>query len=180
MLNPRIRAKRLLAEYKRLQEIDRRSELISIEETDNNPPDRYTIHFSCRGILKAIRNEPVYGDLHRVKISLTGTFPTTAPQIEWLTPIFHPNIREYGQEVCIGSWFPAKTLDQLVLMLGEMIQYKNYASHDPLNLEASLWAMKHKQLFPVDKRSLLKSNRADPKIEKNSRIDDLVDIVILD
>ena len=44
-------------------------------------------------------------------------------------------------------------------MLGEMVQYVNYASHDPLNLEASLWAMAHRELFPVDRRLLLDPQR---------------------
>jgi hypothetical protein len=57
-------------------------------------------------------------------------------------------------------------------MLGEMIQYKNYAAHDPLYPEASFWAMSHKNLFPVDKRSLLepwKTALAGPRPEALER-----------
>src|SRR5947209_20159215 len=133
--------------------------LFAIALTHGEPPDRYVFQFTCRGIAAIDNDKPIYSTDHQVSVILTETYPTTAPLMEWLTPIFHPNIRADGQAVCIGSWYPAKTLDQLVLMLGAMIQYQNYASHDPLNLEASLWAMTHKELFPVDDRSLLQPHR---------------------
>lgn len=177
MLNPRIRAKRLQAEYARLRELHDKHGLIAIEQTLNDPPDHYIIRFTCRGIARMIGDQPVYSDLHRVAMALTGSYPTAQPLMEWLTPIFHPNIRENGQEVCIGKWFPAKTLDQLVLMLGEMIQYKNYASHDPLHLEASLWAMQHKELFPVDNRSLLEPYSSGQISQPKVVVDDGIDIV---
>ena len=159
MLNPRVRAKRLQAELDRVRALHDRAGLFAIESTAGDPPDRYIFRFTCLGIAQIVGDEPVYANDHHVAILLTDTYPTTAPYLEWLTPIFHPNISADGRGVCIGSWYPAKTLDHLVLMLGEMIQYRNYASHDPLNLEASLWAMAHKDLFPVEKRLLLDPDR---------------------
>ncbi|HEV3316254.1 MAG TPA: ubiquitin-conjugating enzyme E2 [Candidatus Angelobacter sp.] len=159
MLNPKIRARRLQAEYERVRGLHEQNGLLAIVYVDGEPPDRYVFQFTCRGIAEVVDDAPVYSDQHQVALMLTETYPTTAPLMEWLTPVFHPNIRADGQAVCIGSWYPAKTLDQLVLMLGEMIQYRNYASHDPLNLEASLWALDHKELFPVDDRLLLQPNR---------------------
>jgi ubiquitin-protein ligase len=155
MANPRIRARRLQAEFERVRELHNKGGLIAIEDTRGDPPDRYIVRFTCRGIAAVLNNQPLYSDLHRVSLALTDTFPVNQPLMEWLTPIFHPNISANGEAVCIGSWYPAKTLDELLLMLGEMIQYKNYASYDPLHLEASLWAMAHKDLFPVDRRPLL-------------------------
>lgn len=159
MLNPKIRNKRLRAEYDRVRALHEREGLFAILGTRGEPPDRYVFRFTCRGIAFVLGDEPVYSEEHNVAIILTDTYPTTEPLMEWLTPIFHPNIQSDGHRVCIGSWYPAKTLDQLVLMLGDMIQYRNYASHDPLNLEASLWAMSRKELFPVDRRILLDPNR---------------------
>jgi len=162
MLNPKIRAKRLQAEHDRVRGLHDRKGLVAIETVLGKPPDRYVFRFICRGIASVSGGEPVYSQEHRVAVLLTNTYPTTAPLMEWLTPIFHPNIRSDGQAVCIGSWYPAKTLDQLVMMFGEMIQYRNYASHDPLNLEASLWAMSHKELLPVDRRLLLEPHLRAP------------------
>jgi ubiquitin-protein ligase len=160
MPSPRIRARRLHAEYQRVRKLQDSSALIALEQVLGDPPDRYVVRYTCRGIARVVNDRPIYSELHRVALVLTSTYPTTQPLMEWLTPIFHPNIRPDGGEVCIGTWFPAKTLDQLLLMLGEMIQYRNYASHDPLYLEASLWAMAHKELFPVDERPLVGSLRA--------------------
>lgn len=179
MLNPHIRAKRLRAEYERVRKLHDSGGLIAIEGVLGDPPDRYLIRFTCRGIAQVVGDRPIYSDLHRVALALTSTYPTTQPLMEWLTPIFHPNIRADGQEVCIGTWFPAKTLDQLLLMLGEMIQYKNYASYDPLHLEASLWAMAHKELLPVDNRPLLDLHRP---VQRSQRVrvgESDIDIVIL-
>lgn len=159
MLNPLIRSRRLTAEFQRLQVIHNRRGLIAIEDSRGTPPDFYVIRYMCRGILRIEDGKPVYGNTHRVLIQLTSSFPTTQPLMRWLTPLFHPNVSEGGEAVCVGSWFPAKTLDQLVLMLGEMIQYKNYASHDPLRVDASLWAMQNKHLLPVDNRLLLDPTR---------------------
>jgi ubiquitin-protein ligase len=154
MANPRIRARRLQAEFERVRELHNKGGLIAVENTRGDPPDRYIIRFTCRGIAAVFNGQPIYSNLHRVALALTDAFPVNQPLMEWLTPIFHPNISANGEAVCIGSWYPAKTLDELLLMLGEMIQYKNYASYDPLHLDASLWAMAHKDLFPVDKRPL--------------------------
>jgi ubiquitin-protein ligase len=159
MYNPRIRARRLSAEYGRIKKLHDSNGLFAIERTMGEPPDRYIFRYACKGIATLNNQNPVYSEEHRVALVLTDTFPISMPLMEWLTPIFHPNIRADGQAVCIGDWYQAKTLDELAIMLGEMIQYKNYASHDPLNLQASLWAMQNKSLFPVDNRSLLDPNR---------------------
>ncbi len=180
MPNPRIRARRLYAEYERVRELHDKEGLIAIENISGDPPDRYVIRFTCRGIAAIINGQPLYSNLHRVALILTDTFPTDQPYIEWLTPIFHPNISKNGEAVCIGTWYPAKTLDDLLLMLGDMIQYKNYASHDPLHLEASLWAMEHKELFPVDKRPLLDPHKLIQSPPQARPKSDIVDIVILD
>ena len=56
--------------------------------------------------------------------------------------------------VCIGAWWPAKTLDELLLSLGEMIQYKNLDPSDPMNSKAAAWASRNRHLFPIDDRPL--------------------------
>ena len=167
MLNPKIRAKRLRAEYDRVRALHDRGGLFAIQAAHGEPPDRYVFHYTCHGIAMVLGGVPIYSADHQVAVTLTDTYPTTAPLMEWLTPIFHPNIRSDGP-VCIGSWYPAKTLDQLVLMLGEMIQYRNYASHDPWNLEASLWAMSNKELFPLDNRAILDPHQTSLQAKRGS------------
>ncbi len=45
-------------------------------------------------------------------------------------------------------------LDELVLQLGEMIQYKNYNVDDPLDPEATEWTKGNPREFPIDNREL--------------------------
>ena len=76
-----------------------------------------------------------------------------------MTPIFHPNIDETGHHVCIDVWYPSKFLDELCIMLGRMIQYKNFNSYSPLRSDAAIWAVEHEHLLPVDQRPLRRGNR---------------------
>ena len=72
--------------------------------------------------------------------------------------------------MCIDAawWTAARSLDRLVIMLGEMVQYKNF--HDdptkppfPWDPDAARWSrawrQAHPDAFPVDKRELLRPER---------------------
>jgi hypothetical protein len=90
--------------------------------------------------------------------------------MKWLTPIWHPNINHLNGSVCIDAawWTASRSLDRLVIMLGEMLQYKNY--HDdptkppfPWDPEAARWSREyrktHPNIFPVDMRELMRPER---------------------
>jgi ubiquitin-protein ligase len=149
-----IRETRLRNDHKRLLDLVNRSDLIHILNAEGDPPEKYLIRFTCRGIKKLSGNgQPVYSERHEVNVYLHAEYPLKQPQLKWLTPIFHPNIHSTGA-VCIGAWWPAKTLDELLLTLAEMVQYKNLGPKDPMNSKAAAWALRHKSSFPVDDRPL--------------------------
>jgi len=149
-----IREKRLRNEYKRVMELVDRSDFIEVLSTEADPPERYLVRFTCTGVEKInAHGKPVTRDSHEVSIYLHAEYPLKQPQLKWMTPIFHPNIHITGA-VCIGTWWAAKTLDELLLSLGEMIQYKNLDPGDPMNSKAAAWANRHKHLFPIDSRPL--------------------------
>jgi len=90
--------------------------------------------------------------------------------MKWLTPIWHPNINHLNGSVCIDAawWTASRSLDRLIIMLGEMLQYKNY--HDdptkppfPWDPEAARWSREyrktHPNIFPVDHRELMRPER---------------------
>lgn len=149
-----VRDRRLRADFRKLQELIRHSDLIHIESVEGDPPETYIIRFSCIGIAKPGVLRPVYTEQHRVWIQLPANYPTRQPRLRWLTPIFHPNINQTGTQVCIDVWYPSKFLDDLCIMLGRMIQYKNYNPYNPLRIDAAQWAVQHTHLFPVDDRPL--------------------------
>lgn len=156
-----IRETRLRNDHKRIVDLVNRSEFIHIVTTEGDPVERYLIQFTCNGVEKINSSgKPITRKKHEVSIYLHAEYPLKQPQLKWLTPIFHPNIHVTGA-VCIGAWWPAKTLDELLLTLGEMVQYKNFDPKDPMNSKAAAWSLRHKHLFPIDKRDLKGQSLAD-------------------
>ena len=168
-----IRETRLRNDYSRVRDLVNRSDLIYVMDTDGDPPERYRIRFTCRSVEKLRPNgTPIMREVHDVAIYLHAEYPLKQPQLKWLTPIFHPNIHVTGA-VCIGAWWPAKTLDELLLTLGEMIQFKNLDPKDPMNSKAAAWAIRNKQLFPIDTRELKGQSLEDMIVLGDSESDDL-------
>jgi len=153
--SPRLR--RLQSDYERLQRLAAQSDLIRIAAADGNPPEKYVIEFTCRGVERLQGGSPVYRSHHQMGILLTAGYPTTKPGLRFLTPIFHPNILSEG-EVCIGPWYASKWLDELVFMVAEMIQYKipptRETREDVLNPHAVTWLLANKPMLPVDNREV--------------------------
>lgn len=149
-----IRETRLRNDYKNVRALVNRSAFVHIVNTDGDPPERYLIRFTCKGVERVNSSgKPQFREVHEVSVYLHAEYPLKQPQLKWQTPIFHPNIHVTGA-VCIGAWWPAKTLDELLLTLAEMVQYKNFDPKDPMNSKAASWALRHKHLFPVDNRRL--------------------------
>ena len=173
-LNQSPRMRRLRADYELMQELSARSDLISFETKRphaNLPPETYIVTFKCKGIVNVDpQGNPKFGTRHQVEIYLHNQYPQRWPGMKWLTPIWHPNINHLNGSVCIDAawWTASRSLDRLVVMLGEMLQYKNF--HDdptkppfPWDPEAARWCReyrkKHPNAFPVDERELLRPER---------------------
>ncbi len=170
--SPRIR--RLKKDFELMNELAARSDLIQVKANSNRvglPPERYVITYKCKGIVGIDRSgNPKFSEKHQVEIYLHNQYPQRWPGMKWLTPIWHPNINHANGSVCIDAawWSASRSLDRLVVMLGEMVQYKNY--HDdptkppfPWDMEAAHWSRqyrkKHPLAFPVDRRELLRPER---------------------
>jgi hypothetical protein len=151
-----------------------RSDLIKVSaksEYPGMPPERYIITYQCKGVIGMDRRgNPKIGEKHQVEIYLHSQYPQRWPGMKWLTPIWHPNINHANGSVCIDAawWSASRSLDRLVIMLGEMVQYKNF--HDdpskppfPWDMEAASWSRQyrktHPNFFPVDTRELMRPER---------------------
>src|SRR5512147_1809836 len=174
--SPRMR--RLRADYQLMQDLSARTDLISVTAQSprpNLPPERYIVTFKCKSIVGIDKNgNPKYSDHHQVEIYLHNQYPQRWPGMKWMTPIWHPNINHLNGSVCIDAawWAASRSLDRLVVMLGEMLQWKNF--HDdptkppfPWDAEAARWSReyrkKHPNDFPVDHRELLRPERVKVK-----------------
>ena len=168
------RMRRLRADHELMLELAARSDLISFTASSsrpNLPPERYIVSFKCKSISAVDRQgNPKYSEHHQVEIYLHNQYPHRWPGMKWLTPIWHPNINHLNGSVCIDAawWAASRSLDRLVVMLGEMLQWKNF--HDdptkppfPWDAEAARWSReyrkKHPDAFPLDKRELLRPER---------------------
>lgn len=174
--SPRMR--RLKADFTLMNELVSRSDLISfrsISSAPNLPPEKYIITFKCKSIVDVDRaGNPKFADHHQVEIYLHNQYPQRWPGMKWLTPIWHPNINHLNGSVCIDAawWTASRSLDRLIVMLGEMLQWKNF--HDdptkppfPWDVEAARWSReyrkKHPNAFPVETRELLRPERVKVK-----------------
>jgi ubiquitin-protein ligase len=170
--NPRIR--RLRADAELMQALVARSDLIKYATRGVKtgiPPETYIVTFTCKGIVGVDgKGTPKMAEKHQVEIYLHNQYPQRWPGMKWLTPIWHPNINHLNGSVCIDAawWTASRSLDRLVIMLGEMVQYKNF--HDdptkppfPWDVDAARWCREfrktHPRFFPVDTRELLRPER---------------------
>jgi len=170
--SPRMR--RLRADHELMRELTARSDMITFETENVDrglPPERYIVAFKCKGIVGVDKSgRPKFGNRHKVEIYLHSQYPQRWPGMKWLTPIWHPNINHLNGSVCIDAawWTASRSLDRLVIMLAEMVQYKNF--HDdptqppfPWDPEAARWSRayraEHPQAFPVDRREPLRRER---------------------
>src|SRR5688572_4555358 len=170
--SPRMR--RLRGDFELMQDLAARSDLINFKTPGlraGMPPERYIVSFACKSIIGVDRSgKPQYGNNHQVEIYLHNQYPQRWPGMKWMTPIWHPNINHLNGSVCIDAawWTASRSLDRLVVMLGEMLQWKNF--HDdptkppfPWDPEAARWSREyrktHPNAFPLDKRELLRPER---------------------
>jgi ubiquitin-protein ligase len=182
-INQSPRMRRLRADQKRMEELAQQSDLIefkAISAKNGLPPERYIVTYKCKGIVGVDRSgKPKLGSRHQVEIYLHNQYPQRWPGMKWLTPVWHPNINHINGSVCVDAawWTASRSLDRLVLMIGEMVQYKNF--HDdptkppfPWDPEAARWSREYRQknpgVFPVDQRELLRPERI--KLKKQAKI----------
>ena len=94
---------------------------------------------------------------HEVLIKLKREYPyPSGIEVTWLTPIFHPNIRENDGKVCIllvNDWAEGQTVKNVVDALRQLLENPNPDS--PLNREAAQYLLKNPGEFgltPVEKK----------------------------
>jgi ubiquitin-protein ligase len=187
-INPRLN--RLQAEYEKIRELSDRSEFVHILETEGNPPEKYLIQLTCKGISSINGSSPIYSENHHLGIYLPPEFPRKGPVFQMMTPVWHPNIAQNGA-VCYGDdgdhgYSPSMGLDDLVIRIINMIRYENMGLNSAFNVLAAQWASHNQRLFPLDTSQIVQE-KVDIDIfeinivtSENSKPDDnlLNDIII--
>lgn len=165
------RMRRLVSDYEQVKKDFAGHKNIIVTPVGEEPIEKYNVTYFVNGIylLEDGRIETL--GRHEVEITLHAEYPRYKPLCKILTPIWHPNFRD-GQ-ICIGDiWGAGESLTDIIINIGDMIQYKSWNSYSPLSADAAQWAAENKHLFPVGNIDL---NIADYASEKDKVEIDLFD-----
>lgn len=192
-----IKYKRWAREHMHLSEIDSEVILWEVKETATalQIPTKYHIHYKIKSII-GIDDEqnPILSSHHVMELTLPPGYPMEPCKIYMLTPTWHPNIKSEGVHkgrICgnVKNFGKAFDLYQMVLRVGEILQYKNYhAQHVPPYPEDSTvahWVTnfaepngildKSKEIY-IDDTSLvrLKNNNTNTEEAKPEKVEPIV------
>lgn len=145
-MNARLR--RLYADSQKIQDEFTGHPHIEVVPLLGDPPEAYQITYHVTGLrLDRATNRPVRIREHRARIYLHQNYPREKPKCVMDTDIFHPNIGPY---ICIDDyWAAGESIADVIIQIGEMIQYRNYNTKSPLNAVAARWAEQNRSLLPV-------------------------------
>lgn len=120
---------------------------IAVEPIGALPPERYQLIYNVPALRLDEQNRPVMVNRTFVTLTLPMGYPKEKPHAVAHEQIFHPN---FGDYVCIADfWSPAQSLADIVLDIGEMLQWQKYNIQSPLNAVAADWATKNGHELPV-------------------------------
>jgi ubiquitin-protein ligase len=147
MSTPRLR--RLQADYEQVVKAFTGHPYITVRASGGKPPTVYHVTYRVPGLRLGKRGTPEEIDRHEVVFQLTAKYPQMKPKCSIQTPLFHPNFR--NGIVCIGDHWAAggETLVDLIVKVGDMIQFKEYNIKSPMDAEAARWARANEGRFPI-------------------------------
>lgn len=148
------RLRRLQADYQRVLSEFGGNKFVKVNPIAGNPPERYIITYKVPGLKWSDKSgRPVLTNHHQAEIYLHVGYPREKPKCTMLTPIWHPNIGDY---ICIADhWAAGETLADIILHIGDMIQYRIYNTASPVNNAAARWAGENWRRFPIGRADLL-------------------------
>ena len=147
-VNLTARMRRLVSDWEQVKKDFTGHKNIIVTPIGGDPPEKYHVTYFVNGIYLLPDGRIETLSRHEVEITLHADYPRYKPICKILTPIWHPNFRD-GQ-ICIGDiWGAGESLSDIIINIGDMIQYKSWNSYSPLSADAAQWAMKNKHLFPV-------------------------------
>lgn len=166
-MNARLR--RLYADYQSVRDHFDGHPLITVTPLGGNPPETYQVEFNIKGLeLDEVSRRPRERNYHKAIIYLQRNYPREKPKCVLETPIFHPN---FGSYICIGDhWAAGETLVDIIIKIGNMIQYQDYNPKSPLDAVAARWSEENEHLMPIGNADLYQ-----PEIDLDIDLEPLAD-----
>ncbi len=156
------RMRRLASDFEQVKKDFSGHKNIIVTPIGDVPPEKYHVTYFVNGIYLLPDGRIETLGRHEIEITLHADYPRYKPICKILTPIWHPNFRD-GQ-ICIGDiWGAGESLSDIIINIGDMIQYKSWNSYSPLSADAAQWAMENKHLFPVGNVNLWIADYASAK-----------------
>ncbi|MGE5380211.1 MAG: ubiquitin-conjugating enzyme E2 [Methylocystaceae bacterium] len=152
------RERRLAADYEQIQNYFTGHPNIIVEPVEGRPPDRYLVTYHLQGLRWDNRlQRPVENNFHQAEIYLHREYPRLKPRCLMKTEIFHPN---FGDWICVGDyWAASETLADIIIQIGQMIQYQVYNTRSPVNTTAAHWARENGALLPIGNIDLYRPDK---------------------
>ena len=158
------RMRRITSDWEQVRKDFTGHKNIIVTPIGGDPPEKYHVTYFVNGIYLLPDGRIETLCRHEVEITLHSEYPRYKPICKIQTPIWHPNFRD-GQ-ICIGDiWGAGESLSDIIINIGDMIQYKSWNSYSPLSAEAAQWAIENKHLFPVGNIDLHVADYASAKDE---------------
>lgn len=156
------RMRRLASDWEQVRKDFAGHKYIIVTPVGEEPPEKYHVTYFVNGIYLQPDGSVATLARHEVEIILHSDYPRYKPVCKILTPIWHPNFRD-GQ-ICIGDiWGAGESLTDIIVNIGDMIQYRSWNSYSPLCADAAKWAMENKHLLPVGNADLYIADYASAK-----------------
>jgi len=156
-MNMTARMRRIASDWEQVKKDFSGHKNIIVNAVGNEPPEKYNVTYFVNGIYLLPDGRIETLGRHEVEINLHADYPRYKPICKIKTPIWHPNFRD-GQ-ICIGDvWGAGESLSDIIIHIGDMIQYKSWNSSSPLSSEAAQWAIENKHIFPVGTIDLYKAD----------------------
>lgn len=155
--SPRIT--RLNADRELLAALDAASSIFSLEVT-GEPPDRYTLTFRGKGLGRdaSASSDVVPIELHQIDLRMPYSYPASAPDIRWITPLWHPNVSFSGfvNPADVGLvWTSEMPLDLVCERLWDVARGQFLNLNKATNYAAKNWFEKENTFaLPLDARPL--------------------------
>lgn len=146
-MTPRMR--RLEADYRELRARFDADPYIEIQ-AEGQPPEQYTIIYRVPALRPSTTGVALVQQTV-VHLTLGAQYPRMKPIAVSVDPVFHPNFGPHDNAICIADfWVPAQSLADIVVDIGDMLQYKKYNIQSPLNAQAANWTQSHKLEIPLE------------------------------
>jgi ubiquitin-protein ligase len=144
-------ARRLENDYRELREAFDGDPRVKIKALGTAPFDKYRIAYVGVPSLRQNQSgQPMLVEQTVVDIELPAGYPklpalarTAAGDV-----VFHPNFS--AEKICIADfWVPGFRLVDVVIKIGNMLQFSDYNIQSPLNAVAAEWTQEHQAELPL-------------------------------